>query len=425
MHTEITAAFAALAMLVAVFLSTRNLHPQFALAFAGIDHLPPEKNEPKAWEALLLFKKGSSKAPSADPNIGKAAMKEAQLGEEWLKFSKEQFAVDNIRQQKQDALAEKVTNQQLDASKQAQGWATEDRDRFNNVFKPLQDDFIDTANNWDSAQRQQQVASEAKADVLNNAAAQRGSTQRQMTSMGVSPTSGRYAGVDRAGESATALAAAGAENNARNTVRNQALSLQADAVNMGKGLAVNPASSLGLSTSAGSAAMQTTAGNNAQAAGLSSIMGQGYQAAMTGYGNQANTLNQQYQNKLNAWQANQNASSSLWGGIGQVGGMLGASAIMSSSKEYKEDKRPAKGSLEALRRMPVEQWKYKDGIEDGGQHIGAYAEDFHAATGKGDGKSIPVVDAIGITMGAIQDLDKKVDALAKGRGLPKRQGEAA
>lgn len=402
------------------------MQPQLAYAFISPGEQEPEKKpEEKPWEKLLMFKKGGSSAPSPDPNIGKAAMKQAELGEEWLKFAYQQFDVANERQKQQDVIANQVTQQQLDASKQAQQWATEDRDRYNNTFKPLEDQFIDKAQNWDSAERQAQQAAEAKADVLNNASQQRQATERNMASMGVDPTSGRYAGVERAGESATALAAAGAENNARNTVRNQALSLQAETVNMGKGLAVNPASSLGLSTSAGSAAMQTTAGNNAQAAGLSSIMGQGYQAAMTGYGNQANTLNQQYQNQLNAWQANQNASSSLWGGIGQVGGMLGASAIMSSSKEYKEDKRPAKGSLEALRRMPVEQWKYKDGIEDGGQHIGAYAEDFHAATGKGDGKSIPVVDAIGITMGAIQDLDKKVDALAKGRGLPKRQGEAA
>lgn len=400
------------------------MQPQLAYAFISPgDQEPEKKPEEKPWEKLLMFKKGGSSAPSPDPNIGKAAMKQAELGEEWLKFAYQQFDVANERQKQQDVIANQVTQQQLDASKQAQQWATEDRDRYNNTFKPLEDQFIDKAQNWDSAERQAQQAAEAKADVLNNDSQQRQATERNMASMGVDPTSGRYAGVERAGENATALAAAGAENNARNTVRNQALSLQADAVNMGKGLAVNPASSLGLSTSAGSAAMQTTAGNNAQAAGLSSIMGQGYQAAMTGYGNQANTLNQQYQNQLNAWQANQQSSNSLWGGLGSLAGM--GMMAFTSSKELKEDKRPAKGSLEAVRRMPVEEWKYKDGIEDGGQHIGAYAEDFHAATGKGDGKSIPMVDAIGITMGAIQDLDKKVDALAKGRGLPQRKKEAA
>lgn len=399
------------------------MHPQLAYAFISPgDQEPEKKPEEKPWERLLMFKKGGSSAPSPDPNIGKAAMKQAELGESWLNFAQEQFKVSNERQKEQDVLANQVTQQQLDASKQAQQWATEDRDRYNNTFKPLEDQFIDKAQNWDSAERQAQQAAEAKADVLNNASQQRQATERNMASMGVDPTSGRYAGVERSGENTTALAAAGAENNARNTVRNQALSLQADAVNMGKGLAVNPASSLGLSTSAGSAAMQTTAGNNAQAAGLSSIMGQGYQAAMTGYGNQANTLNQQYQNQLNAWQANQQQSNSLWGGLGSLAGM-GLMAF--SSKEFKEDKRPATGSLEAVRRMPVGEWKYKDGIADGGEHIGPYAEDFQAATGKGNGKMINLMDAVGVTMGAVQQLDKKVDALAKGRGLPQRKKEAA
>ena len=37
------------------------------------------------------------------------------------------------------------------------------------------------------------------------------------------------------------------------------------------------------------------------------------------------------------------------------------------------------------------------------------------ATGKGDGTSIPIVDAIGVTMKAVQELDQKVEKL--GRGL--------
>ena len=101
--------------------------------------------------------------------------------------------------------------------------------------------------------------------------------------------------------------------------------MRADAVNMGSGLAVNPATSLGLSSQTGSAAMGTTSANNAQSAGLGSIMGQGYQGAMSGYGNQASILNQQYGNQLNAWQAQQQASaqasSGLWSGIGSAAGM--------------------------------------------------------------------------------------------------------
>lgn len=312
-------------LLVAAFMFLQ-MRPQLAFELIGTDHDRDDRaQQPKPWEAFLLFKKGGGSAPSPDPAIGQAALKEAQLGEEWLAFSREQFGVANERQKAQDEIAKQVTDQQLAAAKQAQGWATEDRQRYNDTFKPLQDQFIDTAKNWDSAERQQQQAAEAKADVLNSAAEQRGASERNMAAMGVDPTSGRFAGVERAGEMGTALAAAGAQNNARNTVRKEGVAMRADAVNMGSGLAVNPASSLGLGVSAGSAAMGTTSGNNAQAAGNAQIMGNGYKAAMSGYGNQASILNQQYGNQLNAWQAQQQASAqgtgALMGGVGSMVGM--------------------------------------------------------------------------------------------------------
>lgn len=73
--------------------------------------------------------------------------------------------------------------------------------------------------------------------------------------------------------------------------------------------------------------------------------------------------------------------------------------------------------------MPVEEWRYKPDapMGDGGaaKHVGPMAQDFQKATGKGDGTTINVVDAIGTTLGAVQELDAKVDKLARGkaRGL--------
>ena len=410
MHNEIGM------MLTMLLIMTMTLWPNLpATALAFINDLIPEPEEEKEaeWEKNVMFKKGGGTTVQSDPNVGKAAMKQAELGEDWLKFAQEQFGVANERQKEQDKIANEVTQQQLDASKQAQGWATADRNRYENTFIPLQNEFIDQANNWDSPERQQQMASEAKADVLTNASQQRGATQRQMAGMGVNPTSGRYAGVDRAGENATALAAAGAQNNARNTVRNQAMSLKGDAINLGSGLGVNPATSLGLSSSTGSAAFGTTAANNSQSAGLGNMVGAGYQGAMNGYNSQASILNQQQQNKIQAQQMNNQSSSSLWSGIGSLAGM-GMMAF--SSKKLKENKKPIEdgAALDAVNSMPVEEWKYKEGVSDGGEHIGPYAEDFARVTGKGDGKMINMMDSLGLTMKAVQDLSKKVDRLSSG-----------
>ena len=115
----------------------------------------------------------------------------------------------------------------------------------------------------------------------------------------------------------------------------------------------------------------------------------------------------------------------MWGGIGQLAGTVGTMAL-ASSEEYKTDKKQIGDSaLDAVKNMPVESWKYKREAQgkdlgpgvippDDKTHVGTYAEDFQRETGMGDGKSIPVGDAIGVTMKAIQELDQKVERM----GLP-------
>lgn len=361
---------------------------------------------------------GKGKAPSPDPNIGKAALMEAQLGAEWLKVAQEQFVVSNERNAELDALSKRVTEQQLSSAEQAQTWATEDRARYKSVFQPLQDEMIAEAQKYGTQEYQDDAAAKARADVMASASAQAGQRERRMASMGVSPTSGRFAGVERAADTMVALGAASAENGARDLARNKALALKADAINLGNGLPSSAAGSLGLGVNAGSAAIGTAAVPiNAYNNSLGILQG-GYQTAMQGYRGQGQTLNNLYQNQLSAYQAQQQAGAGLFGALGSVAGA--AMPFLLSSKDYKTDKLPAKGVLAKVRAMPVEEWSYKAGIADGGRHIGPYAEDFQAATGKGDGKTIPIVDAIGITLGAVKELDAKVDRMARGVIRPKK-----
>lgn len=369
--------------------------------------------------------KGGS-APAPDPNIGYAALLQAQTGEKWLAFAEEQFAVGNERQKGIDALTNQVTQAQLDTMNQSNSWAKEDRGRYKSVFQPMEDKFIDEANNWDSAARQDKMAAEAKADVLASADQQRQASTRQLSAMGINPASGRFAGVNRAGETATALNAAGAQNQARNTVRTQGMALRADAINMGKGMASQASGAAGLGLNAGNSATGNAANANNQWRANQGVMTQGYQGAMQGYAGQASTLNSLYGNQLQGWNAQQQLNSAnaagLMSGIGTMAG-LGIAAF--SSKDYKEDKRPIDGALDAVNSMPVERWKYKDGISDGGEHIGPYAEDFQKATGAGDGKTINLVDGMGITMKAVQELSEKVDKLAGSKGMGiKREARA-
>lgn len=265
-------------------------------------------------------KGGGGSSPAPDPQIGQAALMNAQTGEEWLKFAKDQFEVGNVRQDKMDELTNQVIDQQLNTQDQQNKWALEDRTRYKDVFQPLQDEFVDTAKNYDSEARQAQVAGEAKADVMKAADAQQQINQRQMASMGINPASGRFAGITRADATNTALSSAGAQNSARTALRDKAIALKADAINIGAGLPSQSAAAAGLGLNAGNSATGNSAQANSNWRGNVGIVGQGYQGAMQGYANQGNILNNLYGQQVNAWSAQQQSNNASAAGTGQLVG---------------------------------------------------------------------------------------------------------
>ena len=350
--------------------------------------------------------------PLPSPKIGQAANKIASLGSSYLDFAKQFYADAQDRQANLDSVTGKVVGSQLGAQDALNGWAAADRDRLEKVFQPLQDQYIADAQAWDSPERQAVAAAEARGDVVKAAASQDAARQRQQASMGVNPNSGRWAGADRAADTATALGAAGAENKARSDLRLQGMGLRASAIGMGNGLASQATGALATGAQIGNSATGNVAAANSANINTAGIMQSGTQTAIDSYTKQAGVLTNLYNGQLSAWNAQNNAASQsnsdLMGAIGTGAGLI------FSDEDAKENKEPATGSLKAVRSMPVQEWDYKPGMGDGGRHIGTYAQDFKAATGKGDGRSIPVIDAIGVTMGAIKELDTKVEKLAKG-----------
>lgn len=278
---------------------------------------------------VCFGKGGGGSAPAPDPNIGVAAMANVELGKDWLTFAKEQFAEGNVRQEATDALNTKVINQQLDTQDQANTWGQEDRARTKGVFQPIEDQFVKTASEFDTPEKQAEAAAAAKADVLANSAAQKQANTRQMAAMGVSPLSGRFAGVTRAQDTNTALAAAGAENSARNMIRDKGLALKADAVNMGKNLPSSTAAAYGIGTNAGNSAVANNASGNQNFYQNGQVMNQGYSGNIGANNSAGSMLNTLYGNQLSAWSAQQQANATSSAGIGSmVGTGIGAFAAL-------------------------------------------------------------------------------------------------
>lgn len=388
-----------------------------------------------------LFKKDAAPAPKPDPLIGQAAAGNVQLGRESLAFARQQYEEGKIRQADLDALTKQVAESALGSQALADKWAQEDRDisgrlrdkyegwadqdrqlgrdtaayasnlatqgealgekyenrylaeadrqkgfsseeidRYKNTFRPIQDRLASDAMNWDSAERLESEAGKARADVMDSAAMQRQAQQRQMASMGVNPNSGRFAGVERATDTMTALGAAGAQNAARDNIRAQGIQLRGEASNVGQQVLNNGqnASQLGMAATGAAnqaklagigTAMQAknlglaAAGVGNTSAGLSvgnqgagytgigaslgagnsavgamqsgtqgwmqngGIMQGGFNSAMQGNSSGAGIMNGLYGNQLNAWNASNQANASKWGAIGSLVG-TGASLYL-------------------------------------------------------------------------------------------------
>lgn len=83
-------------------------------------------------------------------------------------------------------------------------------------------------------------------------------------------------------------------------------------------------------------------------------------------------------------------------------------AAFGSSHSFKENKEPVT-ILDKLSDVPVERWNY---IDDPNSHIGPYAEDFNGTFGLSGGKYIQLIDYLGVLLGAVKELNEKVERLS-------------
>lgn len=98
----------------------------------------------------------------------------------------------------------------------------------------------------------------------------------------------------------------------------------------------------------------------------------------------------------------------MWGNL--IGAAATAAPFIFSSAALKDriDTPSTKAILDNVRDLSLDRWKYKN-IDQ--KFLGTYAEEFTQRFGVGDGKTINLVDAFGVLLGAIKELDKKIAVL--------------
>ena len=266
--------------------------------------------------------KGNSNAPEPDKNIGEAQKQLANLStEQWNTFKNEIYpelkksaAAQDVRLQGAYDLTQEVTKTNL-------ARANEAYDLYKKGALPAMEKLKADADQYNTAAYQEQLASQAAADIGQAAQVQREQTAMRQRAYGIDPTSGVAQGQANANSVMQAAASAAAANQTREAAKQVGLQKQANVYNMYAGL---PAQSMNQTNTAMNAQGQGTAAGQAMIsniAGLSSANNAAASTAMGGWGQVGSLGVQKYQADVGAFKAQQDAESSMWSGVGSLAGM--------------------------------------------------------------------------------------------------------
>ncbi len=116
----------------------------------------------------------------------------------------------------------------------------------------------------------------------------------------------------------------------------------------------------------------------------------------------------------NNWQAQQAARQSRQSGLLELGGSLASGLIALSDETQKHDFGDAKRFLGKVGKMHVGTWRYNEDLGLGTElHIGPTAQEWARLFG-GNGRDISVIDAIGVLLMCVKELDRELSNLRRG-----------
>lgn len=275
---------------------------------------------------------------------------QAATAAEQLEWGKEQ---DRMNRE----VLQQVLDVQLPAMEASAQAAIKDRERYETLFQPLEENLIKEFQNYDTPERRVQEQGKAIADVTSTFDASRRNALQRLESYGVDPSQTRNAALDVGVRTQQAAAQAAAATAAGQRVGDVGRSLRAEAINIGKGLPSQVAGAYGTSLAAGQGSVAGSASTTAAGIGARTS-GQGFTGqALQGYQQGADIRGQQFGMEMQNWQAGQDQTMGMINAGAGVAGMMIADG------------------------GPIRTY------QDGGQAI-PFKDDGSVATGVGDGSGI-------------------------------------
>lgn len=253
------------------------------------------------------------------------AQQSAAAAQQATALGKEQFDWAKSEYEQQKPLIYESAEAQLDAQKQANAFAKQQQDFYTGTYQPLEADYVQRVQNWDSPERIQQQAGRAQGMVAQQFEQARDAARANLESYGIDPSATRYAALDIGTRTGQAAATAAAGNQAIEQAQLQGMGLRAGAINTGRGYSNDVTSALGTATQAGAgAAAGLTGGLQAGSQALAAPANY-YSAAAGNMNASANALG-------NVYKPQQSSGSS------GLGALLGAGAGLAT--QFLEDGGP-------------------------------------------------------------------------------------
>ena len=278
------------------------------------------------WKNICRLDMGDS--PSApNPNPGQIASAEAakEVGQmqkdvamEYLNFSKEQYADFKDDLKEISAAQKKIMS---DTAKRAEEYATYERE----TFRPLEKRLVSEAEEFNTAAKQEEMASQGMADVANAYQVQRQQALDTMAKYGINPNSARFAAINAQLGQGEAAARAGVATKSRIASEEMGRARLYDAAALGRGLASNATAAASTAASAG-----TAAGGSYMAP--AEYMGKSYGqtgqmlgGASSSFGTAGNIYGQEFGARMQGYNAQMANQSDMFGAFGSIAGMYAGS----------------------------------------------------------------------------------------------------
>jgi uncharacterized membrane-anchored protein YhcB (DUF1043 family) len=268
----------------------------------------------------------SSKKSYAPPPPDYSGLIAAQLQQNQVAQQQQQQQMEWAKAQfdKNSEISDRVINDAFARQDKLDTMAAQDRQRYQQVFQPVEDSLVQEAQDYASPARTEQRAGGAMSEVSQQFALARAAAQNRLEEFGIDPSQTRASALDLGTRLEEAKARASAGNMSREQTAAQSRAMRSEAINVGRGYPGQSAQSYALAGQSGGLASGTGLNTTQSGAGT---MGTGLQWGalgsqdITAAGNLMKTGYDQVLDRYKLNQAERNQPSGWGTALGLIGGI--------------------------------------------------------------------------------------------------------